>query len=58
MTCKSNTLVPPQGNPNIVDGVLNVQDGKPRHVVLDNEPDVAALQVPSTKDPHPPVGLP
>ena len=58
VTCKSNTLVPPQGKPNIVDGVLKVHDGKPRQVVLDSEPDVAALHVPSTKAPHVPVGLP
>ena len=29
VTCKSNTLVPPQGKPNIVEGVLKVHDGKP-----------------------------
>jgi hypothetical protein len=58
VTCKSNTFVPPQGNPNIVDGVLKVHDGSPRHVVLDSEPDVAALQVPRAKAPHVPVGLP
>ena len=37
VTCKSNTLVPPQGKPNIVEGVLKVHDGKPRQVVLDSE---------------------
>ena len=58
VTCKSKTLVPPQGKPNIEAGVLKVHDGKPRQVVLDSEPDVAALQVPSTKAPHVPVGLP
>ena len=58
VTCKSNTLVPPHGKPNIVWGVLKVHDGNPRHVVLDNEPDVAALQEPTVKLPHVPVGLP
>ena len=58
VTCKSNTLVPPQGKPNIDAGVLKVHEGRPRHVVLDREPDVAALHVPSTKAPHTPVGLP
>ena len=58
VTCKSKTLVPPQGNPNIDAGVLNVHEGKPRHVVLDSEPDVAALHVPRAKAPHTPVGLP
>lgn len=58
VTCKLNTLVPPQGKPNMDAGVLKVHEGRPRHVVLDREPEVAALQVPRTKAPHVPVGLP